>query len=161
MRLEITQGATLVDYELPDHTDKPRKLSVLQGDDPMILTLNRGFYCPKDRMQLLELARFSKQCAVGYTRLVTITTDNLLQSNDLRADRWRFEPKLGGVTSFAMRSRAENSTSPESSAALSFYRLSLEVSPESNAVSVITNSPKRGPRKARARCCSRLTCCLR
>jgi peroxiredoxin len=84
MRLEITQGAALVDYELPDHTDEPRKLSVLQGDDPMILTLNRGFYCPKDRMQLLELARFSKQCAVGYTRLVTITTDNLLQSNDLR-----------------------------------------------------------------------------
>ncbi|MDB6104335.1 MAG: hypothetical protein JWO52_4334, partial [Gammaproteobacteria bacterium] len=64
MRLEITQGAALVDYELPDHTDEPRKLSVLQGDDPMILTLNRGFYCPKDRMQLLELARFSKQCAV-------------------------------------------------------------------------------------------------
>ena len=63
MRLETTEGATLVDYELPDHTDKPRKLSVLQGDDPMILTLNRGFYCPKDRMQLLELARFSKQCA--------------------------------------------------------------------------------------------------
>jgi hypothetical protein len=84
MRLETTEGATLVDYELPDHTDKPRKLSVLQGDDPMILTLNRGFYCPKDRMQLLELARFSKQCAVGYTRLVTITTDNLLQSNELR-----------------------------------------------------------------------------
>jgi hypothetical protein len=64
MRLEIIEGATLVDYELPDHTDKPRKLSVLQGDDQMILTLNRGFYCPKDRMQLLELARFSKQCAV-------------------------------------------------------------------------------------------------
>ncbi len=84
MRPEITEGATLVDYELPDHTDKPRKLSVLQGDDPMILTLNRGFYCPKDRMQLLDLARFSKQCAVGYTRLVTITTDNLLQSNELR-----------------------------------------------------------------------------
>ena len=84
MRLETIEGSTLVDYELPDHTDKPRKLSVLQGDDPMILTLNRGFYCPKDRMQLLELALFSKQCAVGYTRLVTITTDNLLQSNDLR-----------------------------------------------------------------------------
>jgi hypothetical protein len=50
----------------------------------MILTFNRGFYCPKDRMQLLELARFSKQCAVGYTRLVTITTDDLLHSSGLR-----------------------------------------------------------------------------
>ncbi len=84
MRSEITEGAMLADYELPDHTDTPRRLSVLQGDDPMILTLNRGFYCPKDRMQLLELARFSKECAVGYTRLVTITTDDLLHSSGLR-----------------------------------------------------------------------------
>ena len=84
MRADITEGARLPDYELPDHTDTPRKLSVLQGDDPMILTLNRGFYCAKDRMQLLELTRFSKQCAVGYTRLVTITTDNLMQSSGLR-----------------------------------------------------------------------------
>jgi peroxiredoxin len=84
MRPEITVGATLADYELPDHTDKLRKLSVLQGDDPLILTLNRGFYCPKDRIQLLELTHFSKQCAVAYTRLVTITTDNLLQSGGLR-----------------------------------------------------------------------------
>lgn len=34
----------------------------------MILTFNRGVYCPKDRQQLLQLADFSKQCAVGYTR---------------------------------------------------------------------------------------------
>lgn len=53
MRAEIAEGAILPDYELPDHTDTPRKLSFLQGDDPMILTLNRGVYCPKDRQQLL------------------------------------------------------------------------------------------------------------
>jgi peroxiredoxin len=84
MRVDITEGAQFPDYELPDHTDTPRKLSLLQGDDPMILTLNRGVYCPKDRMQLSELARFSKQCAVGFARIVTITTDNLILSNDLR-----------------------------------------------------------------------------
>ena len=28
MRPEITEGATLADYELPDHTDTPRTLSV-------------------------------------------------------------------------------------------------------------------------------------
>jgi peroxiredoxin len=84
MRAEITEGAIFPDYELLDHTDTPRKLSLLQGDDPMILTLNRGIYCPKDRMQLLELACFSRQCAVGYTRIVTITTDDLLGSNGLR-----------------------------------------------------------------------------
>jgi len=78
------EGATLPDYELPDHTRVRRKLSLLQGDDPMILTLGRGIYCPKDRQQLHELVRFSAQCAVGFTRLVTITTDTFILSNDLR-----------------------------------------------------------------------------
>jgi peroxiredoxin len=84
MREEIEEGGAFPDYELPDHTATPRKLSLLQGDDPMVLTLNRGVYCPKDRMQLLRLVEFSKECAVGFTRLVTITTDNLILSNDLR-----------------------------------------------------------------------------
>jgi peroxiredoxin len=84
MREDIVEGAIFPDYELPDHTGKQRKLSLLQGDDPMVLTLNRGVYCPKDRMQLLRLVDFSKECAVGFTRLVTITTDNLVLSNDLR-----------------------------------------------------------------------------
>jgi hypothetical protein len=44
MRADIVPGGTFPDYELPDHTDVPRKLSELQGDDPMILTLARGHY---------------------------------------------------------------------------------------------------------------------
>jgi ATP-dependent DNA ligase len=32
---------------------KAAQASVLQRDDPMIRTLNGGFYCPKDRMQWL------------------------------------------------------------------------------------------------------------
>jgi peroxiredoxin len=84
MRTDIIEGATLPDYELPDHTNTRRTLSLLQGNDPMILMLGRGFYCPKDRQQLHELVRFSKQCAVGFTRLVTITTDTFVQLNDLR-----------------------------------------------------------------------------
>jgi hypothetical protein len=36
MRSDILPGATLPDYELPDHTRTMRKLSELQGDDPMI-----------------------------------------------------------------------------------------------------------------------------
>jgi peroxiredoxin len=84
MREDIVPGATFPDYELPDHTDTPRRLSMLQGNDPMVLTLNRGIYCPKDRQQLLALAAFQDQLAVGFVRLVTITTDNLILSNDLR-----------------------------------------------------------------------------
>jgi hypothetical protein len=56
MRPDIVPGATFPDYELPDHTETPRKLSEIQGDDPMILTLARGHYCPKEHQQHLELA---------------------------------------------------------------------------------------------------------
>ena len=39
MRSDIAPGRIFPDYELPDHTNTPRKLSELQGDDPLILTL--------------------------------------------------------------------------------------------------------------------------
>ena len=42
MRPDIVPGGTFPDYELPDHTNTPRRLSELQGDDPLILTLARG-----------------------------------------------------------------------------------------------------------------------
>jgi len=51
MRADIVAGAVFPDYELTDHTGKHRKLSDLQGPDPMILVLGRGGYCPKDRRQ--------------------------------------------------------------------------------------------------------------
>jgi hypothetical protein len=57
MRPDIAPGGTFRDYELRDHTSVPRRLSELQGDDPMILTLTRcGHYCPKEDRQHLELA---------------------------------------------------------------------------------------------------------
>ena len=84
MREDIKVGAKFPDYELPDHTNVKRKLSHLQGNDPMVLMLGRGIYCPKDRQQLHQLVKFSSQCAVGFTRLVTINCDNLILINDLR-----------------------------------------------------------------------------
>ena len=84
MRDDITPGSEFPDYELPDQTNTPRKLSVLQGRDPMVLVLSRGHFCPKDRQFLSTLVPFSAHCAVGYTRLVTISTDNLMQVNELR-----------------------------------------------------------------------------
>lgn len=84
MRADIKVGAIFPNYELPDHTRVKRKLSLLQGDDPMILMLGRGIYCPKDRQQLHQLVALTSQCAVGFTRIVTITTDTFILSNDLR-----------------------------------------------------------------------------
>ena len=51
MRPDIIPGAIFPDYELSDHAAKRRKLSELQGPDPMVLVLSRGGFCPKERRQ--------------------------------------------------------------------------------------------------------------
>jgi peroxiredoxin len=93
MRNDIVPGARFPDFELTDHAGARRRLSELQGGDPMILVLSRGHFCPKDHHQHLELAAFYPQIAVAYTKLVTITTDNLLELNEFRDSvgaRWTF-----------------------------------------------------------------------
>jgi peroxiredoxin len=84
MRNDIIPGAVLPDYELSDHTGKRRKLSELQGSDPMVLVLSRGGFCPKERRQLEGLLQLHREMEVGYCRLVTISTDNLLETHELR-----------------------------------------------------------------------------
>ncbi len=76
MRPDMVPGAVLPDYELPDHTDTMRKLSEIQGSDPMVLTLARGHYCPKEHQQHLELAAHQPKFTVGYTKIATIATDD-------------------------------------------------------------------------------------
>jgi peroxiredoxin len=84
MRSDIVPGAVFPDYELLDHTTKRRKLSELQGQDPMVLVLGRGGYCPKDRRQAEGLLQLHRELEVGYCRLVTITTDNITDTNEYR-----------------------------------------------------------------------------
>jgi peroxiredoxin len=72
MRSDMVPGGIFPDYELPDHTENVRKLSELQGDDALILTLARGHYCPKEHQQTLELAAFYPKIAVAYTQIATI-----------------------------------------------------------------------------------------
>jgi peroxiredoxin len=93
MRPDIAPGGTFPDYELPDHTKTRRKLSELQGDDPMILTLARGHYCPKEHQQHRELAAFYPKIAVAYTQIVTIATDDHHTIQEFRASvgaQWPF-----------------------------------------------------------------------
>ena len=94
MRSDMTQGAVLPDYELSDHTGKHRKLSELQGDDPMVLVLGRGGYCPKDRRQAEGLLQLHREMEVGYCRMVTITTDNIIQTNEYRSGVGAHRPFL-------------------------------------------------------------------
>jgi peroxiredoxin len=58
MRNDLVPGNVFPDYQLPDQTGTPRRLSEIQGDDPLILTVSRGHYCPKEHQQHLELAAF-------------------------------------------------------------------------------------------------------
>jgi peroxiredoxin len=95
MRADIVPGSQLPDYELSDQTGTHRKLSELQGQDPMIVVLSRGSYCPKDRRQHEGLAELWREMmpGVGYCRMVTISTDNLLSTNEFRnavAAPWPF-----------------------------------------------------------------------
>ncbi len=93
MRSDIVPGGAFPDYELPDHTNSMRRLAELQGDDPLILTLARGHFCPKEHQQHLQLASFYPQIAVAYTQIVTISTDDHHTSQEFRASvgaQWPF-----------------------------------------------------------------------
>jgi peroxiredoxin len=93
MRSDIAPGSTFPDYELPDHTKVSRTLSELQGEDPLILTLARGHYCPKEHQQHLELAAFYPKVAVAYTQMATIATDPDHTLKEFRASvgaQWTF-----------------------------------------------------------------------
>jgi peroxiredoxin len=84
---------TSTDYQLPDHVGVPRKLSELQGADPLILTLARGHYCPKEHQQHLDLAAFYPKIAVAYTQVATISTDDHHTLQEFRASvgaQWTF-----------------------------------------------------------------------
>jgi peroxiredoxin len=98
VRADIVPGATFPDYELTDHTATRRKLSAMQGIDPMILILARGSFCPKDHQQHLELAANYSKIAVAYTSVVTLSTDNIVETNEFRAQvgaQWTFLSDAG------------------------------------------------------------------
>src|SRR6202051_3649127 len=84
MRADIVAGAVFPDYELTDHAAKRRTLSDLQGPDPMVLVLSRGGYCPQDLRQAEGLVQLYREMEVGYARLVTISTDNMITTNEYR-----------------------------------------------------------------------------
>jgi peroxiredoxin len=98
MRADIVPGGTFPDYELTDHDKQRRKLSELQGIDPMILILSRGHYCPRDHQQHLDLAANQSKIAIAYTQIVTISTDPILVAKEMRdglGAQWTFLSDAG------------------------------------------------------------------
>ncbi len=87
MNSDITIGAKMPDFELPDHRGRPVKFSTLtkpttfdmiQGFDdgyPLIVVFYRGFYCPRDGAQMRKLVQFQEELSVNYCKLVAISAD--------------------------------------------------------------------------------------
>jgi peroxiredoxin len=84
MRADVVPGAIFPDYELSDHRGTHRKLSALQANDPLVVVLARGGFCPKDRRQHEGLLQLHREMQVAYCRLVTISTDNLIETKEFR-----------------------------------------------------------------------------
>ena len=116
MQSDIVPGAEFPDYELPDHTTKRRKLSELQGEDPMVVVLGRGGYCPKDRRQPDGFLQFHREMEIGYCRLVTISTDNITETNEYRTESARsgLSCLMRAVLSKRTRYRGVHRPSPQS-----------------------------------------------
>jgi peroxiredoxin len=98
MQSDMVPGAVFPDYELSDHAGKRRRLSELQEHDPMIVVLSCGGYCPKDRRQHEGLVQFHREMEVGYCRPVTISTDNITETNEFRTGvgaHWPFLSDAG------------------------------------------------------------------
>ncbi|HEX6982462.1 MAG TPA: redoxin domain-containing protein [Balneolaceae bacterium] len=93
MRVDIKPNSPFPDYELKDHKGKLKKLSDLQGSSPMIITLSRGHFCPKEHRFHRKLVDFYPELEVSYTELVTITTDKkleLLEFKKALGAQWTF-----------------------------------------------------------------------
>jgi peroxiredoxin len=84
MRPDINEGAQFPDYELTDHDGNARTLSELQGANPMVLHLSRGGYDPKEHRYLRRLVDAHPDFKVAYTRIVVISTDDQLETNEFR-----------------------------------------------------------------------------
>jgi peroxiredoxin len=77
-------GAVLPDFALPDQDGVVRRLSELQGANPMVLLLGRGEHCPRERQHQREMLRLHEWCSVAFTELVTIVPNDLHDVGRLR-----------------------------------------------------------------------------
>ena len=97
MSKNLTPGAVLPDFELPDDNGTKHRLSELQGDNPMILMLGRGEHCPRERQQQREMLKFYEWCSVAFTEVVTVLPNDLHDTYKLRISTGANWPFLADV----------------------------------------------------------------
>ena len=74
----------LQDFELPDDSGTPHRLSELQGDNTLVLQLGRGEHCPRERPHHKELLRLQELAPVAFTSLVTILPSDLHDTSKMK-----------------------------------------------------------------------------
>jgi peroxiredoxin len=84
MRPDVHEGTRFPDYSLPDHDGVERRLSELQGANPMLLHLSRGGFDPKEHRFLRHLVDAYPDFRAAYTSVVVISTDGQLEINEFR-----------------------------------------------------------------------------
>ena len=85
MRADLKLGERFPNFELPDHTGELHKLSSLLRGFPGVLIFSRGHYCPKDRRQLTNyVAQLQPEFRVNYCRMITVSVDDPLATNEVR-----------------------------------------------------------------------------
>jgi cold shock CspA family protein/peroxiredoxin len=87
MTTNLQAGDTFPDFELPDHRNKPHRLSEFTRPSlldeklgfvdgyPLIVVFGRGFFCPRDQEQMRQLVEFQSELGVNYCKLVTVSAD--------------------------------------------------------------------------------------
>ncbi|MGH9036839.1 MAG: redoxin domain-containing protein [Acidimicrobiia bacterium] len=94
MSANLVPGVVLPDFELPDDAGTKRRLSELQGDDPMVLLLGRGEHCPRERQHQREMVKLHEWCAVAFTKLVTVLPNDLHDVGKLKISTGAYWPFL-------------------------------------------------------------------
>ncbi|MFC2029693.1 peroxiredoxin family protein [Chloroflexota bacterium] len=85
MRADLQVGNKFPNIALPDQTGTSRKLSELLRCYPGVLIFSRGHYCPKDRRQLANyVEHLQPEFRVNYCRMITVSVDDQLASNEVR-----------------------------------------------------------------------------
>lgn len=105
MTTNLSVGDRFPNVELSNHDRELIKLSSLTQPGlmdnylgftdgyPLILVFYRGFFCPRDRQQFLQLVQFQNELAVNYCKLAVVGVDPPIVQAAFRAGlgaQWQF-----------------------------------------------------------------------
>lgn len=105
MTVNLKVGDKFPNFQLPNHCEQATELSQLTQPStmdkrlgffdgyPLIVVFYRGFFCPRDRQQMLQLLQFQDELRVNYCQLVCISVDSPIVQAAFRAGlgaEWTF-----------------------------------------------------------------------